>query len=278
MEWTAMRELDEHVSNTSDQTVPVASYLADDPPPEPPTLRTMLIKYGWRAGAVGMGVTVLGSWQLSLDTLKHAILPQVIHSVGLIIMLGGCCVALIGYRLPWLIRVGIALRDITLAERTRSEGGGRTAESKQTLRSVGLAVLCGGPPLVTILLLVMWVIPAWAAGLVICVANMLFMVKAFVVVSSGSRLQRAFAMGAIVPLTFLILQLGLVMLIALGNSAGFGSSYGNPSFSAEMRRLSVTLAYVGAYRLGAVIIWIAAVGCGAVAVAVRIVLYRINRF
>jgi hypothetical protein len=239
----------------------------------------MLIKYGWRAGAVGMGVTVLGSWQLSLDTLKHAILPQVIHSVGLIIMLGGCCVALIGYRLPWLIRVGIALRDITFTERTRNAGGGRTPESTQTLWSVGLAVLCGGPPLVIILLLVMWAIPPWAAGLVICVANMLFLVKAFVVVSSGSRLQRAFALGAIVPLTFLILQLGLVMLIALGNSAaGFGSSYGNPGFSDEMRRLSVTLAYVGAYRAGAVIIWIAAVGCGAVAVAVRIALYRINRF
>jgi hypothetical protein len=237
----------------------------------------MLVKFGWRAGLVGMAVTVLGSWQLSLDANKNALLPQVIHSVGLIIMLGGCCVALIGYRLPWLIRVGNALSQIVLSDRAPIAGGGGTAESKPALRSVVVVALCAGPPLVMSFLLAMWVIPAWMAGLVIYVLNIGLTVTAVVTIASGSRWQRAFALGALIPLTFLIIELWFAPLFAVGRSGGFGGSYGESSFLVELRRVSMVLSYVGESRIGTVITWIAAAFTGMVAVAVRALLYRINQ-
>lgn len=273
-----MSELDEHATNTSDPSVPVASYLADDPPPEPPTLRSLLIKYGWRAGAVGMGVTVLGSWQLSLAWAKHSLLPQVIHSVGLIIMLGGCGVALLGYRLPWLIRMANALGDYSRSQRNPIGEVDKSAETQQGLRSFWLTALCGGPPLVIILLLVMWALPAWAAGLVIYIVNILLAVTAVVTIGSGSRLQRAFALGAMIPLFCLIMELWFVSPASASRFSGSSGSYGDPSFLDDMRKIGLVLDYVGQSRLGAVIIWIASACAGALAVGVRVVLYRINRF
>ncbi len=274
-----MRELDEHVSDASDQPGPVPSYLADPPSPQPPTLRTLFIKYGWLAGAVGMAVTVLGSWQLTLPAAKHSILPELIHSVGLIIMLGGCGAALIGYRLPWLIRMANALRDYSQPQRNPLADGNQNAETKQAMRSFWLSVLCGGPPLAVVFMLAMWVLPAWAAGLIIYLVTVLLTVTAVVTIGSGSRLQRAFALGAMIPLFCLILELWFASPASAARFGGSsGAYYGDLSFLAEMRKVGIVLDYVGQSRLGAVIIWMAAACAGALAVGVRVALYRINRF
>lgn len=251
------------------------SFLADQPPDAPPTVKALMVKYGWLTGLAGMGISVVGSWLLSRDAAKLSLGPRVIHTTGLLIMLGGAGVALLGYRLPWLSKIFGSLFAVTQHGSNDMSHTGTAGYTGQSVKSLSIAALCAGPPLAMILVVVLWLVPNWLAGLVIYFLSVVFAVAAVITISSGNKWQRAFALGAMVPLLGLCVQLWFTLPMATARSGGYGSNYPPGAFG-ELAEMGRVIEYVGTTRAGTVLTWFTSAFAGVVAVAVRAVLYRIN--
>ncbi len=239
--------------------------------------KSKAVRFGAVTCIVGLIVTLIGARQLAMEGPMPSALPQAIHSLGLVILLVGFSLALLGYRLAWLSAIARSLRASGDRWRRATAGSREEKAWRAKARRRVLIPLCTGYAFGVISLVVIWLSPSWLAGLYIYAMTLFLTSSALVVIASGRRIQRAFAIGAIIPLAISTYHLWIGCIPPGVTSRGMWASYGGQGILSELELYWLLVEAVGRNaRLIVSVLWLAALLTGLSAVAVRIVLQRVN--
>ncbi len=206
-----------------------------------------------------------------------------VHSVGLLILLSGFALALIGYRLPWLIAIFRTLqaRDTRNTTRDNSHGALNPVNGVRSLQltlAFAVFLVFGLVPLsVGILLLT----PHFIAGLFIATVTFALAAAAVVVIASGTPLQRAFGIGAAIPLLLAVCNFAIYGFASVGPWSHRGiNTYSNDlwgSIEFQFEAAMEALAMFGAgMRLSIWFVWLTALVLGCAALGARVLLKYVN--
>jgi len=181
----------------------------------PERMKRHALRTGWVVGIIGLALTLVGTQQLASG--GHADMrARMIHSAGLFLLLGAFLLALLSFRIPWFAKVLQAWQSRlgnAASGRGNATSGTRSVADRSWsfwMVTFGCAVLVWLRAIVLVL-----VLPDALAGLYLATGTMLLAVVSLVLIVGGTRTQRAFGAGALLPLLLTILHLwfyGLGML------------------------------------------------------------------
>lgn len=257
--------MDEHQSRDPTDDAELAEAVDEHPNPIVGA-RKRTIRAGWLICAVGVVFTLFGASQLAgggWDTPGRAV-----HTLGLLVLLGGFGTALLGYRLPWFAALIRSFRSSGI----RQEGTSMPVNGKRGQSNLLITALTVGAGFCMFSLLLLWFSPPLIAGLYILATTFFLTAAAVIVISSGTRLQRAFCMGAVIPLVFSVLHMWVFSVSSLRPARRY------PSLMEELEVLADMLSAVGVgMRLPVLVTWMATLVFGCSALGVRFVVYHVNQ-
>ena len=239
-------------------------------------VKSKVVRFGWVTCLAGLIVTLIGARQLATEGAFPTALPRLIHSLGLIILLVGFSVALLGYRLPGLLAIFQWPRSSRSRRRRAMERSPEELRSRLRRKRLVSTCLWLGGAWLGISLVILGLAPDWLAGLYISASTLVLTSSAAVIIVGGSDLQRAFAIGAIVPLASLGHQLWFGSFSAV-TSRAIWAGYSGGGASGGLDWILPLFESLGATARWMVLaIWLAALLGGLLAMGVRIVLDYLN--
>lgn len=247
-------------------------------------LKRKVVRAGWIVFVVGVVVTLIGTRQLAVARSSFSGGGREIHTVGLLILLGGGLIALSGYRLPWLFAVARLLSSMD--DETGAAVRSRTAAAARKVwlsTRLVILILVVGVALWALSVVAVTLLPEFIAGFILVALTLILCAGSIILIASGPRLQRAFGVGAVMPLIMAVGLLWVHCVSLFGPGSRFPSySRYRDSFPERIGDdIELTARFtesVGVIlRAPILALWITALIMGIVAIGMRMALSAVTR-
>ncbi len=180
---------DEH--DAADRPALDAELISDEHRESSNRSKYKVVRAGWITCIVGLIVTLAGARQLATGGDAFSATARTIHSTGLVIMLAGFGIALLGYRLPWLVAVTRSLSSSVGRRAALTTNAANRSSGTRHLSQVTMAILLSFCGWCILSLILIWLGPSSLVGLYICLMTFFLTSATIVVIANGSPLQRS---------------------------------------------------------------------------------------